>query len=95
MEDDAKNRQVQLRPEIKYRGQDPILGEDCQTIKLTVKQTGDEGSPIIQVDENGTIHALREGTAYVVGDFDGVEDDVKVTVYSKDNAPPGYRIVER
>lgn len=95
MEDDAKNRQVQLLPEIKYRGQDLILGEDCQTIKLTVKQTGDEGSPIIQVDENGTIHALREGTAYVVGDFDGVEDDVKVTVYSKDNAPPGYRVVRR
>jgi hypothetical protein len=35
------------------------------------------------------VHALREGTVVVVGDFAGVEDRIQVTVYSKEDAPVG------
>lgn len=50
---------------------------------------------MISVDNNGTVHALREGKAILVGDFDGVIDRIQVTVYNKEDAPEGYRTVIR
>ena len=69
----------------------PILLDDLTTTKLSVEQNEDD--PVIRVDPNGLVHALREGTAVIVGNFDGVIDRVKVTVYDKDDAPAGYGAV--
>jgi hypothetical protein len=44
----------------------------------------DESVPIVRVEENGTVHPLREGRAVVGGEFDSVIDRIQVTVYSKD-----------
>jgi hypothetical protein len=69
----------------------PIYLDDSSQIKLSVEQ--DEGNPVISVDKIGMVHALREGRAVLVGDFDGVIDRIQVTVYSKEDAPEGYRTV--
>jgi hypothetical protein len=92
LEDQEKDRQQLLRPTVTYENvKFQIYLEDSSQIKLSVEQ--DEGNPVIGVDKDGTVHALREGTAVVVGDFDGVEDRIQLTVYSKEDAPEGYRTV--
>lgn len=58
-------------------------------MKLTGTSRLSPGFP----DNDGTVHALREGTAVLVGDFDGVIDRIQVIVYSKQDAPEGYRTV--
>jgi pimeloyl-ACP methyl ester carboxylesterase len=92
LEDKEEDRQMWMRPVVIYDGvKFPIYLDDSAQIKLSVEQ--DEGDPVIRVDKNGMVHALREGKAVIVGDFDGVIDRVPVTVYSKENAPVGYRRV--
>jgi hypothetical protein len=92
LEDEEIDRQQVLRPMVTYEDvKFPIYLDDSSQIKLSVEQ--DEGNPVIRVDQNGTIHALREGTAVLVGDFDGTKDHIQVTVYSKEDAPEGYRTV--
>jgi pimeloyl-ACP methyl ester carboxylesterase len=94
LEDEEKDRQQLLRPMVTYEGvKFPIYLDDSSQIKLSVEE--DEGNPVARVDGDGTVHALREGTAVVVGDFDGVIDRIQVTVYSKEDAPVGYRTVIR
>lgn len=75
----------QLRPLVEYRGLPALYLHNLMGITLSVEQ--DRESPVIRLDSDGTIHALREGIAYVTGDFAGVKDRIKVTVYSKADAP--------
>jgi hypothetical protein len=94
LEDEEKDRQQLLKPMASYEDvKFPIYLDDSSQINLSVEQ--DEGNPVIGVDKNGTVHALREGKAVLVGDFDGVIDRIQVTVYNKENAPEGYRTVIR
>jgi hypothetical protein len=92
LEDEEKDRQFWMRPVVTYeRVKYPIYLEDSTQIKLSVEQNEDD--PVIRVDPNGLVHAFREGNAVIVGDFDGVKDRVRVTVFSKEDAPAGYRTV--
>lgn len=90
LEDDEKDRQLWLRPEVIYEQlPNPVFLNDSTQIKLSIEQN--EGNPVIRVENNGLVHALSEGNAVIVGDFDGVIEKLKITVYSKDDAPAGYR----
>jgi hypothetical protein len=87
--EDEKDRQLWLQPVVAYKQvKYPILLEDSTQIKLSVEQ--DEDDPVLRVDPNGLVHALREGKAVIVGDFAGVIDRLTITVYSEDDAPAGY-----
>ena len=55
---------------------------------MTIEQPQDD--PVISVDADGSIHALREGEAVVVGSFDGIEAKVRVHVYGQRNLPAYY-----
>lgn len=92
LEDKEEDRQSWLSPEVEYKDvKYPIYLQDSSQIKLSVQQ--DEASPVIRVDKNGMVHALRKGKAVIVGDFDGVIDRISVSVYTKEGAPAGYRRV--
>ncbi len=92
MGDEERDRQKGLRPIVTYKDvQYPIHLDDLTMIKLSVEQ--DENDPVLRVDPNGMVHALREGTAIIVGNFDGAIDRLKVTVYDKDDAPAGYGVI--
>jgi len=92
LEDEEKDRQFWMRPVVIYeRVKYPIYLEDSTQIKLSVEQNEDD--QVIRVDPNGQVHALHEGNAVIVGDFDGVKARVRVSVFSKEDAPAGYRRV--
>jgi hypothetical protein len=92
LEDEETDRQQPLRPMVTYEGvKFPIYLQDSSQIKLSLEQ--DEGNPVIRVDKSGMVHALREGKATIAGEFGGVIDKIQVTVYSKEDAPEGYRTV--
>jgi hypothetical protein len=92
LEDKEEDRQSWLSPEVEYKDlKYPIYLNDSSQIKLSVQQ--DEANPVIRVDKNGMVHALRKGKAVIVGDFDGVIDRIAVSVYTKEGAPAGYRRV--
>jgi hypothetical protein len=94
LEDKAEDRQVWLNPEVEYNDRKyPIYLRDSSQIKLSVQQ--DKAKAVIRVEKNGMIHALREGKAVITGDFDGVIDRVTVNVYTKEDAPDGYRRVRQ
>ncbi len=61
MEDEEKDRQFWLHPVVSYEDvpNQIDLNESTQ-IKLSVEP--DEGDPVIRVDNNGMVHALREET---------------------------------
>jgi hypothetical protein len=83
LEDGEKDRQQLLRPMVTYDGVTyPISLNDCSQLKLSLEQY--EGNPVVQIDKDGMVHALREGKAVLLGDFDGVQDRVQVTVFSKE-----------
>ncbi len=86
LEDQERDRQLWLDPVVTYKDvKFPILLDDSTQIKLSVEQ--DEDDPVIRVDPNGLVHALREGKAVIVGDFDGAIARLTITVYSKENYP--------
>jgi hypothetical protein len=92
LEDKPQDRQRWLSPEVAYRQLEyPIYLEDSSKIKFTVQQP--TGGPVILLDSNGMVHGLRPGKATIIGDFDGVRDQLVVTVYTKESAPAGYRTV--
>ena len=94
LEDKEQDRQLTLMPTVQYDALPmEIYLDDATQIKLSVEQ--DEGNPVIRVDKTGLVHALREGRAVIVGDFDGKIDKVTADVYSKQDAPVGYRRVEQ
>ena len=94
LEDEEKDSQQLLKPMVWYKDVDfPIFLDDSSQINLSVEQ--DDGDPAIRVDKNGMVHALREGKAVLVGNFDGVQDRIQVTVFNKEDAPVGYRTVIR
>ena len=92
LEDKAEDRQSWLEPEVSYDWLEyPIYIKDSTGLRFTVEQPAD--NPIIRLDADGMIHALRIGQAKIIADFDGVQDSVVVDVYSKNDAPIGYRRV--
>jgi hypothetical protein len=77
------DQQRWLSPMVTYRGvKFPIYLDDSSQIKLSVEQ--DEGNPVISVDKNGTVHALREGTAVLIGEYAGMTDKIQVNVNTKE-----------
>lgn len=92
LEDAEQDRQISLNPTLLYNDlRDEISLDDAKHIKLTVEQ--DESAPVVRVDSDGLVHALREGDAVITGNFDGAIDKVTVHVYTKEKAPAGYRRV--
>lgn len=90
IEDRPEDRETFLSPVARYDGlRFPIHLADSTKLNLTVDQPEDD--PVVGVDENGLIRALRPGTAVITGDLDGRKDSITVNVYSKDEAPAGYR----
>lgn len=90
LEDRDEDRQAFLAPVVKYDSlARPIYLSSSEQLNLTIEQPEDD--PVIQVDPNGLVHALRPGKALITGDFDGVQDSIEVEVYTKDDAPAGYR----
>ena len=62
----------QLRAQVKYEGiLEDIHLDTLEGLKFTVSQPS--GTPVIEVDRKGFVHALHPGSATVVVDFDGVE----------------------
>ncbi|MGA3133186.1 MAG: hypothetical protein ABSD59_20495 [Terracidiphilus sp.] len=59
----------------------PIRLKDSSQVALSIEQ--DAVNPVISVDKNGMVHALREGNAVLVGEYAGVKDEVRVTVESR------------
>jgi hypothetical protein len=89
LDDREQDRQAYLSPVVQYRRlRDPIYLDGSGELHLTVDQAEDD--PVIEVDPNGLVHGLRPGTAIISGDLDGVRDSIAVTVYSQEDAPPGY-----
>ncbi len=90
LEDREEDRQAYLFPEVRYGGLEyPIYLGTSEALNLTVDQPEDD--PVVRVDPDGLIHALRPGTATITGDFAGVKDSIQVTVYEPEDAPAGYR----
>ena len=90
--DTLEDSQMRVNPYVTYEGLEyPIVINDCGLIKFALDQRDDEGNPVAEIGKNCIVHALREGVAYITGDFAGVTDKLKVAVYSKEDAPPGYR----
>ena len=88
--DRDEDREAFLAPVVRYETlRYPIYLEASEPLNLTVDQPEDD--PVIRVDANGVVHALRPGKALITGDFDGVRDSVEVEVFAKENAPAGYR----
>jgi hypothetical protein len=84
-----QDRQTALTPTVAYEALGSSISlDDATQIKLTVKQ--DDANPVIRLDSNGLVHALREGTAVIVGNFDGAIDEQTVHVYSREDAPAGF-----
>jgi len=59
----------------------PIRLKDSSQITLSIEQ--DATNPVISVDNNGLVHALREGNAVLIGEYAGVKDEVRVAVQSR------------
>jgi hypothetical protein len=69
-----------LEPEAYYEDLDyPIwLPHSLSAIQITVDQPG--GNPVIRIDGDGNIHALRTGKATITGKFGGMTDRVVAVV---------------
>jgi hypothetical protein len=94
LEDKDEDRQFWLSPEVEYTAlKNPLYLTDSTQIKFTIEQP--ESAPVISLDSNGMIHGLRPGRAVITGEFDGVRDKITVEVYTKENAPSGYRHVHQ
>jgi hypothetical protein len=55
--------------------------KDSSQITLSIEQ--DATNPVISVEKNGMVHALRAGSAVLIGEYAGVKDEVRVTVESR------------
>jgi len=81
------DRDQRLSPTASYEGiSRPIYLPDCSQIKLSIEQ--DEGNPVVSFDKLCRVHALHEGKAILTGDFDGVKDQIRITVVSSANLHP-------
>ena len=75
-----------LKPNLIYMNLGVVNADDAEAINLTVDQPEDD--PVIRLDRNGLIHPLRPGKATILGDVEGVQDRVEVTVYgTRDEVP--------
>lgn len=90
LEDKEEDRQTFLTPQVEFDGLlYPVKLDGSDRLNVSVDQPLE--TPVIRVDAKGLVHALRPGTAVIIADFDGVKDSVTVDVYSKEDAPAGYR----
>lgn len=72
-------RQHWLFPEVEYDQLDyPVRLKDSTSVSMVVDQP--EDAPVIRLDSNGLVHALRPGKARITGSFAGLEDTVEVEV---------------
>ena len=93
LENRDEDREAALHPVVEYDSLEyPVYLDGTGSIQLTVDQPQDD--PVIRVSPTGLAHALRPGKALITGDFDGVRDSVEVEVYTKADAPAGYRRAE-
>jgi len=93
LEDREEDRQAYLFPQVQYGSLEfPIYLNSSERLSLTADQPEDD--PVVRIDSDGLIHALRSGTVVVTGDFAGIRDSIKVTVYEPEEAPAGYRQAE-
>jgi len=68
-----------LEPIATYKGAKyPIRLRDLGSISISIEQ--DEENPVVSVDQNGIVHAIRPREATLVGDYAGVKDEVRVSV---------------
>jgi hypothetical protein len=88
LEDHDEDRRVRLVPEAHYGQLDYAVYPDAKGIIFTVDQSAER--PVIELDGNGEVHALREGSARITAEFEGVQDSIVVTVYRQEDAPTGY-----
>jgi len=92
LEENEEDRQVQLSPRLWYGNLEyGVLLKSLEGLKVEVRQP--ENDPVVRVDANGVVHALRAGRAVVTAELGGMRDSVTVQVYDKDAAPAGYRRV--
>jgi hypothetical protein len=76
-----------LRPTLRYENAGIVHLNDFSHINLSAIQ--DESDPVIQIDDkSGAVTALREGEAYIVGDFCGVKDKIHVVVKTEESRTP-------
>jgi hypothetical protein len=83
-----EDRQQALNPTVSYGGVGPagdIYLHGIEHITVTVAQP--ESDPVIRIDKNGMIHALRIGKAIISGEFAGAKDQVTVDVEPKEYSP--------
>jgi len=59
----------------------PTRFKDSSQIALSIEQ--DAANPVISVDKDGMVNALRDGNAVLIGEYAGVKDEVRVTVQSR------------
>jgi len=77
--DNPEGRQHWMYPEVEYDQLDyPVKLKDSTSVTIVVDQP--EDNPVISVDSNGMVHALRLGKARITGSFAGLEDTVEVDV---------------
>lgn len=88
--DRDEDREFSLSPVAEFETlRYPLHLASVAQLELTVDQPEDD--PVIRVDSNGLVHALRPGAATITADFDGIQDSVTVDVYPPETAPAGYR----
>ena len=76
-----------LEPTVTYASvKYTIRLHDCSRFPVTVAQNRDD--PVVRVDEQCVVYGLREGTAIITANFDGLKDSVQVVVHSPEDAPP-------
>lgn len=64
----------------------PIYLRDPHKINFHVDQP--EDAPVIQVDDDGVVRALRPGEVILVGTFAGVQARLTVKVHTREDRPP-------
>jgi pimeloyl-ACP methyl ester carboxylesterase len=93
MEAEESERQVQLTPRLRYAGLDrPVFLDSLDGLTVAISQP--ESDPVVRLDADGVVHALRAGRAVIVAQLGVARSRVVVDVYGRDEAPAGYRAVE-
>jgi hypothetical protein len=87
MEEKESDRQRSIDPTVRYYGLDSPIYFSASELKLTVLQPKE--NPVIRLEPNGIVHALRPGKAKISADFDGVAGSVTAVVYGRHKAPSG------
>jgi hypothetical protein len=81
-------------PEVVYQQlKNPIPLNDVKLINLHVEQN--RNNPVVRLDPDGSVHALRFGETSVTGEFAGVKGSIGVTVYTRQTAPRPRAVAQK